>query len=239
LRAIILAAGRGKRMKSSTRTMPKCLLEVRGKRLLDWQLSALRGAGIDDVAIVTGYRREMLSGCGLFEFHNPLWKTTDMVASLFCAGDWLAESPCIISYSDIFYDVSLIESMIQTSAPIAVAYDPNWLELWSRRFANPLSDAETFRLNDDNGVIEIGKPARKLEQIQGQYMGLISVTPEGWEEFSLIRSGMSPSEMSNSNMTEFLQKIIDAGRKSILGVPYENYWGEVDSQSDLSLYDTL
>ena len=46
MRAIILAAGRGSRMKDLTRDMPKCFIKLHGKRLIDWQLSSLRGANI-------------------------------------------------------------------------------------------------------------------------------------------------------------------------------------------------
>ena len=53
MKDIILAAGRGSRMKNLTADRPKCLVELRGKALLDWQLEALRAAGVTEIAIVT------------------------------------------------------------------------------------------------------------------------------------------------------------------------------------------
>ena len=85
MKAIILAAGRGSRMKDLTDERPKCLVELRGKPLLEWQLEALREAGINEIAIVTGYKRELLVNRGLTEFHNPRWAETQMVSSLACA----------------------------------------------------------------------------------------------------------------------------------------------------------
>ena len=70
MKAIILAAGRGSRMKLLTDETPKCLIKLRGKSLLDWQLSALRAAGITDIAIVTGYRRDLLAKYNLVEFYK-------------------------------------------------------------------------------------------------------------------------------------------------------------------------
>ena len=61
MRGIILAAGRGSRMKHLTSERPKCMVKLQGKPLIEWQLEALRAAGIDDIAIVTGYRHELLS----------------------------------------------------------------------------------------------------------------------------------------------------------------------------------
>ena len=60
MKAIILAAGRGTRMKALTEEKPKCLVELDGQSLLEKQLGALRQSGIEDIAIVTGYRRELL-----------------------------------------------------------------------------------------------------------------------------------------------------------------------------------
>ena len=102
MKAIILAAGRGSRMKDLTEDKPKCLVKLHGKSLLDSQLQALSDAGIAEIAIVTGYKRELLANRGLFEFHNSRWAETNMVSSLACAQEWLETEPCIVSYSDIF-----------------------------------------------------------------------------------------------------------------------------------------
>jgi choline kinase len=156
MKAVILSAGRGSRMKDLTLERPKCLVELRGKALLDWQLQALRGAGIAEIAIVTGYKRELLANRGLVEFHNARWAETNMVSSLACAQDWLKAEPCIVTYSDIFYSSAAVRSLMTSAAPLALTYDPNWLELWTRRFADPLLDAETFRLTPKHTLSEIG-----------------------------------------------------------------------------------
>jgi choline kinase len=157
MKAIILAAGRGSRMKHLTEERPKCLVELHGKALLDWQLGALREAGISEIAIVTGYKRELLANRGLTEFHNPRWAETNMVASLACAQDWLRKGTCIVSYSDIFYSVCAVKALIASESFLALTYDVNWLKLWSKRFGDPLLDAESFRLSSENTLAEIGK----------------------------------------------------------------------------------
>lgn len=238
MKAIILAAGRGSRMKNLTDDRPKCLVELRGKPLLVWQLGALRLGGIDEIAIVTGYRHELLSGFELTKFHNPRWAETQMVSSLDCAREWLQSGSCIVSYSDIFYAESAVKSLVDSTADLAVTYDPNWLGLWSRRFGNPLLDAETFRLKSDGTLAEIGNRPESIDEVQGQYMGLLRVTPRGWDEVLHIRSQLSKSECDGMHMTATLQKIIEAGRLPIHGVRYEAEWGEVDSVVDLKAYET-
>ena len=106
MRAIILAAGRGSRMKKVTNNIPKCLLEVKGKKLLELQIQALKKSGIRKIGIITGYLSDQLSNYSEKTFHNDQWNQTNMVFSLMCAQKWLKESDCIVSYSDIFYDLS-------------------------------------------------------------------------------------------------------------------------------------
>lgn len=236
MKAIILAAGRGSRMKFLTDDRPKCLVELRGKPLLDWQLLALRAAGITEIAIVTGYKRELLTNRGLIEFHNARWDETNMVSSLACAEAWLNLEPCIVSYSDIFYESWAVTSLMHSSASLAITYDPEWLQLWIRRFGDPLLDAETFRLNTDGNLIEIGKKPNSLKEIEGQYMGLLRITPQGWEEIIRIREDLTPIARDRMDMTSTLSQIIEADRLRIAAIPYYGDWGEVDSAEDLSKY---
>ena len=236
MKAIILAAGRGSRMKSLTDERPKCLVELRGKPLLEWQLESLRAAGISDIAVVTGYKRELLAERGLSEFHNPRWAETNMVSSLACAESWLEGQPCIVSYSDIFYSPVAVQSLINSDAALAVTYDPNWLQLWTERFGDPLLDAETFRLTAAHTLAEIGNKPQSVDDVQGQYMGLLRFTPEGWAEVVRLRAELSPQQRDSMHMTNTLQRVIDAGRVPIAAVTYTGEWGEVDSSEDLSVY---
>jgi choline kinase len=236
MKAIILAAGRGSRMKNLTDEKPKCLVEVRGRSLLEWQLKALREAGLNDIAIVTGYQRELLAHRGLVELHNPRWATTNMVSSLACAAEWLESEPCVVSYSDIFYDASAVTAMVNCPAKLAITYDANWLELWQKRFGDPLLDAETFRLNKDGSLAEIGNKPKSIEEIEGQYMGLLRFTPIGWGEVVRIRDDLNATVRDRMHMTGTLQKVIEAARVSIAAHPYQGIWGEVDNTADLAIY---
>jgi len=236
VKAIILAAGRGSRMKSLTDERPKCLVELRGKPLLEWQLESLRAAGISEIAVVTGYKRELLAERGLIEFHNPRWADTNMVSSLACAESWLLGQPCIVSYSDIFYSPAAVQSLMTNTASLAVTYDPNWLELWTQRFGDPLLDAETFRLTDAGTLAEIGNKPQSVDEVQGQYMGLLRFTPEGWAEAVRLRAELTAEQRDKMHMTNTLQRVIDAGRVPIEAVAYTGEWGEVDSSEDLCAY---
>lgn len=237
MKAIILAAGRGSRLKSITDDRPKCLVEVRGRRLLDIQIDALRGAGIADIAIVTGYRREMLARAAATEFHNPDWARTNMVASLACAAEWLEREACVVSYSDIFYPAAAAKLLVDGAADLAITYDPDWRAQWEARFGDPLLDAETFRLDAAGNVAEIGKKPTRIDEIEGQYMGLLRFTPAGWAEIARLRDGLPPETRDRIDMTSTLQRVVEAGRVKLSAVPFRGEWGEVDTELDLRLFN--
>lgn len=237
MKAIILAAGRGSRMKTLTEERPKCLVELYGRPLLEWQLAALKDAGIGEIAIVTGYKRELLAGRGLVEFQNPRWAETNMVASLACAGEWLRDEPCIVSYSDIFYEASAPSLLMETDAELAITYDPNWRVLWESRFEDPLSDAETFKMDPSGVLLEIGQKPARIEDIQGQYMGLLRFTPAAWIKVEALRESLDEHMRDRLDMTGMLQRLIVGHGARIHALPYEGRWGEVDSAEDLAVYE--
>ncbi len=120
------------------------------------------------------------------------------------------------------------------TASLAVSYDPNWLKLWTQRFGDPMLDAETFRLTTEHNLAEIGNKPASVGEVQGQYMGLLRVAPEGWAEIVRIRSMLTARLRDQMHMTGTLQKVIDAERIPIAAIPNLDEWGEIDTASDIS-----
>jgi choline kinase len=232
-RAIILAAGRGSRMGQLTSSQPKCFTRLRGARLLDLQLDALRGAGLHNIAIVRGYSASSFTEPVRY-FDNHRWQETNMVRSLTAAREWLEADDCIVSYSDIFYSAETVRALIESPHELAISYDPEWLSVWSRRFEDPLSDAETFRRRSDGTLAEIGGRSDRVEAIEGQFMGLIKTTPAGWQRIADLCAGRGASA-DRLDVTGMLS--LGLRRGWVVGtVPVQGEWGEVDSASDLAAY---
>ena len=236
MRAIILAAGRGSRMGKATDRQPKCLTVLAGKSLLQWQLDALRQAGIKKVAVVRGYQSQLLKDSGYVVFDNPRWAETNMVMSLTCAEVWLDSFPCIVSYSDIVYHPRAVEALMKSEGLLSITYDRLWYSLWKERFADPLSDAETFRTGEDGALLEIGERRSTLDSIEGQYMGLLKFRPEGWARVKSFLDKTPPAQKDALDMTGLLRRLLGEGMK-INTVPVEGRWCEVDNEKDLSMYE--
>lgn len=238
MRAILLAAGRGSRLGALTAQEPKCHTMLLGKRLLDRQLEALREAGIRELAIVRGYRAERIQVAGAAYFDNEQWEQTNMVASLCCAASWLEQGPCIVSYTDIVYSPAAIELLLQgaVDADIAIPYSTQWRSLWEARFEQPLADAETFRLGADGSVAEIGGTPATMQEVEGQFMGLLRLTPAGWHTIRTLLAERTPQERARMDVTSLLAALLQEGRE-LAALPYEGIWLEVDQPSDLRLYE--
>ncbi len=234
MNAIILAAGRGSRLGDLTDGRPKGLVNLLGHPLIGWQVAGLRAGGVARTAIVRGYRGEMMEGYADHLFENPRWSETNMVMSLAAAAPWLRQGPCIISYSDIFYPAELVRSLCEVHAPLAISYDLGWWDLWTARFGDPLSDAETFRLGEAGRVTDIGRKPTARTEVEGQYMGLLRIEPEGWSWIEALLAELGP-DADRLDMTGMLGRLIAAGHP-VVGVPFSGVWGEVDSPTDLALY---
>jgi len=238
MKAIILAAGRGSRMKAETEERPKCMVELAGRSLLNWQLDSLKGAGVEKIAVVTGYLAERFSIPGITYFNNPRWEETNMVVSLVSASEWLREDACLISYADIVYPVDTAARLCEVPGNIVITYDLDWLKLWEARFEDPLADAETFRVDDSGRLIEIGGRADRVEEIEGQYMGLFKITPSGWRIIESHLACLTDEERDRMDVTSMLGGLIKSGVE-IDTVPINGRWFEVDSESDLDLYRSI
>ncbi|MFI9229913.1 phosphocholine cytidylyltransferase family protein [Streptomyces rimosus] len=232
-KAVILSAGRGSRMGSLTADRPKSLLHIGGARLLDRQLAALRAARIHDIAVVTGWQAHRFNDLDLELFHNSRWAESDMTDSLACAEEWLCEGPTVVCYGDIVFPPAAVEDLRTEPGDIVVAYDPHWADLWTQRFTDPLSDAETFRLREDGTVRDIGDRPVSDDMVEGQYMGLFKTEPAGWRR---IRSALDKAHDvgSRRDMTGILATLVAEENMRVRAVPVPGPWCEFDSVTDLA-----
>jgi len=231
-RGIILAAGRGSRMKEETDSKPKCLTVLDGKELIEWQLLTLKAAGLVDLTVVGGYRSEMLTGD--FELvKNNRWDDTNMVASLFCVES--VDKDSIISYSDIVYKTEHVLKLNEAKGDIVITADKKWKELWELRFENPLDDAETFK-TINHKLIEIGKKTNDYGEIEAQYMGLLKFTPKGWSIMHDTFSSFPDEKKDKMDMTTMLNELLNKGTL-ITVVFIEGGWCEADAYTDIVAYE--
>jgi L-glutamine-phosphate cytidylyltransferase len=237
LKAVILAAGEGTRLRPYTLECPKCLVEVDGVSLLERHLAVLASENIDSIIVIGGYRAEMLER---FDFElriNKLYEETNMVWTLFSAEEDL-EGDVIIAYGDIVYSNKILQAVLASKADIAVAIDLDWESYWRARNENPLDDAETLKLSSDGRIVELGQKPKSIDEIEGQYMGLMKFSSEGIKSLKKIfheakaKGSLRGKPVEKAYMTDLLQLMIDLNY-TVSSVPVHGEWVEVDTVSDL------
>lgn len=242
MKAIIVAAGQGTRLRPLTDTKPKCMVEYQGKAIIDSILETMFTCNISEVAIVNGYKKEVLETYlddkNIRFFANLRYDTTNMVSTLFCAKEFMNDD-LIISYADIVYDTVVLEKLMLSQGDFNVVVDRCWKELWAQRMENPLEDAETLKIRN-NVIIEIGKKPTSYSEIEGQYIGLIKISRQVIKKIidfyeSLDKKSIYDGQnFDNMYMTTFIQLIIDY-LLDITPVFIEGGWVEIDTVDDLNV----
>lgn len=243
VKAVILAAGEGTRLRPYTLDRPKCLVEIDGEPLLARQLEVLAAEGVRNVVMIGGYRAEMLRRPGIELRLNPRYFETNMVWTLFCAEDEL-QGEVLLCYGDIVYSREVLRAVLDSKADIAVTIDLDWESYWRSRNENPLDDAETLKLAADGRIIEIGQKPKSLDEIEGQYMGLMKFSASGLQQLKKVFNEakaigrLRGKSLEKAYMTDLLQAMVDLNYR-LDSVPVHGGWVEVDTVDDLLSEVTL
>lgn len=248
MKCLFLAAGTGSRLMPLTENTPKCLVTLGGKKLLDWQMESLKKCGVTDYAVVGGYKmqsfRESVGDRFSALYDNQNYLNTNMVHSLFCAEAEM-NADMVVSYGDIIYSADVVNKLTSDKSDFCIVVDKKWLDLWSFRFENPLSDAESLTYDADLNITSIGAKVADPSQIMGQYIGLMKFSKRALE---IIKSykGKNLTDLSRQKsipfekayMTDLLQTLIVDGHK-LKAVLIQGDWLEVDSLEDHNKYTTF
>ncbi len=252
-KAIIVAAGRGRRLNNNTDEIPKCMVPVAGRPILHWQLGAFARAGVRDVVAVRGYRGDRIDpGPTPMRFvENREWASNNILASLLCAAAEMHEG-FLFSYCDIVYAPAVVQSLVAAAtapdaAPVSMIVDRRWADAYQGRDLHPVSEAELARVGEVNGrpaVVRVGKGAVPREEAVGEFIGLAHFSAEGaaglrkvWER-ALSNGGLEAPfgrapALRQAYLTDALNALADEGVR-LHPVFIDGEWREIDTPQDLA-----
>lgn len=240
-KAIILAAGLGSRMKHMTESLPKCMaIQLNGKTLLQTQLEMLRKAGIPDIVVVRGYAGDKINYPKIRCIWNRDYANNNILESLMCAADEL-DGNVIVSYSDIWYEDSVVKKLMRSDKDIAIGVDIDWKDYYEGRKEHPIEEAENVIFDSDNHVIKIGKIGALGVEVHGEFIGMIKLTSRGCallkehyrraQKLYADKPFQRAKNFRKAYLTDLLQDMAD------LGVPIHceiigSKWKEIDTIED-------
>jgi choline kinase len=177
VKAVILSAGRGRRLSPLTDTRPKCLLSVGGKSVLEWQVQMLSRCGVGRITVVTGFGAELveetlsaqdLPGTELRTLFNPRYDVSDNLISCWAARDEMKEDFILLNGDTLFEPGVAARLLAGGRAPVNVA-------VCSKRFY----DADDMKVQCDDGVLrQIGKGLAPAET-DAESIGMLLFRGEG------------------------------------------------------------
>ena len=240
VKALIIAAGLGSRLKKHTENLPKCMLDFGGKTLLKRQLEAYNKNNIKDISLIRGYKKEKINYKGIKYFENTDYKNNNILNSIFYAEKEISGN-IIISYSDILFDSSVVERTLNSNHDISVVVDIDWRGYYVGRKDHPISEAENVIFNSNNEVEKIGKINTGKEEVHGEFIGMIKLSNRGTEIFKEHFHRLKkiywnkPFQRANifqkAYLTDFIQELVDIGIK-VHCVIIESGWKEIDTVED-------
>ena len=123
--AIILAASKGIELGDLTKDIPKTMLKVKDKTILDWQIDSMLSLGIKNISVVCGYKEKQIDIPKIKKIINKDFNNTKDLYSMFL-GIKNSKNDLIISYGDIIFKEYVLHSLLTNQNEIVIVVDQDY-----------------------------------------------------------------------------------------------------------------
>lgn len=223
MKALLLAAGRGTRISRYLQGNPKCTVDICGTPLIKYTLSMLKSKGIKEIAIVTGYRHEIIEELvkdeGVRIYYNPFYDVTNSIASAWFAKDFLCNDDVMIMNADVFCDESIYDTILSIDKTPVMLADTTRKEGADYKF-----------YFEGERLIKYGKELEG-DDISGEYVGIATMKKEFLPCFINRLEEMINTQQHSvwwENVLYSMTEEIDILVHNVAG----SFWAEVDYIED-------
>ncbi|MFC0154201.1 NTP transferase domain-containing protein [Xanthomonas dyei] len=222
MRAIILAAGTGSRLRAHTE-LPKCLLTLGDKHLIQHQIDALVTLGVDDIHVILGYRSDDVARVLPSYVHRHVYPDFADTNNLWTLAAFasLLSGTCVILFADVWVDSDALRDLVNTEAEIAVLADGRACLEGTMRVL-----AQGERLVDLGSHIAV-------EQGDGNFIGIARFSARAASALSeRIVDRVRRGELQQSYYTSVIPELPVASPALIVWMGGRR-WVEIDCEDDL------
>ncbi len=227
-KAVLLAAGRGKRLGALTESTPKPLIEVAGRPIIVHALDALIAAGIREFAIITGYLAPKLeaelgngaqSGVSITYFRQQSLEGTARALAL--AREFLGEESFFVGWGDIMVRPGNYREVVKKGRLADAAIAVNHVD-------DPWAGAAVY-VDDTMAVTRIvEKPAPGTSATTWNNAGLMTLSPAAWPAIDAL----TLSARGEYELPQALTAMVAAGAR-VVAVPIEGPWFDIGTPESL------
>ena len=243
MKVIIIAAGSSTRLSNETHNVPKGLLKINDKSIIEIQLELYRKNQLSDITIITGPNKQKFEFKNVNYIHDNEFQNHDVLGSLM-ASKSIMNDDVLTSYSDIVFDENVLHSMLDFKGDIGIAVDLNWEKKYVTRTQHLKSEADNV-LMENNKILKIKKNMTEYipKQNLGEFIGLMKLSKNGAkvfvEKFNYLmkfhegKFHDAPS-IKKAYLTDMLQELIDSG-VVVKPIIINDEWYEIDTLQDLQI----
>lgn len=237
MKAIILSAGQGARLLPFTATTPKCLVEVGGRSMLEWQLRSLAAAGVESATVVVGFGADQVEsrlasicppGLRARTLFNPQYATADNLVSCLAARDEMGADFLLLN-GDTLFEPEVVARLLRSNGPpVAVAVS-----------TKEAYDADDMKVSCDGArVLRVGKDLSPAET-SGEAIGMSIYRGDGPRLFVAALEEVAAEPEGHrrwylSAVTRLAGRGL-VGAVSVTGIG----WTEIDFPEDLERAEAL
>lgn len=225
MQAIIMAAGKGSRLGNLTGGKPKSFAEIKGRKLIEYNLKLLQKCGVGEIIIVTGYQ------CDAFEeltrnmekvhlVYNPFYEMVNVLGFFYMGMEALSED-FIYLHADTLCDPVIMERLFCMEADIVLPVDYK------------SCDGEAMKVRSEKGkLVQITKQM-PLAEAEGEFIGIAAFRKEVLPELKKKTRQLLKEKEYTAYFESAIQRLIEEGNYEIKAVPTEGaFWAEIDFLED-------
>lgn len=242
LKAIILAAGKDPSLFPLTAEIPKTMLDVKGKTILLRQIEMLRMVGIQDIAIVRGYKKHQINYPNTIYFDNDNYEITGSLDSLLLAREFM-DCDCIILYGDILFSIDILKKLVNENMTNVMVVDRGWKKHYQESQEEHPYKPELIAAFDKGQSTEVHNVGLDLPEtdLTSEFIGLAKLSIRAC---SMLREFYDNVYIKNPNkrfhqskrireasIIDFFQELIDQGEK-VTALEIWRDWIDVDNFED-------
>lgn len=225
MQAIIMAAGKGKRLGSISNNKPKSFLEINGKKLIEYNLDMLSKYGIRDIIIVTGYMSEEFEKFlsfreGIKFVYNPFYDTTNVLTSFWFGQNYLNDD-FIYMHADTLCDIQIFEDLLGQNGEIVLPID-----------FSPC-DEESMKVQLIGDKVKFINKSMAPELADGEFIGIAKISKKCIPSIRLLTNQIMKERDFSSFFEVVIQKAISTNVCEVNTFSTRNhFWSEIDFMED-------
>jgi choline kinase len=246
MKAIIIAAGSGKRISKDFAELPKALIQVNDISIISRQISLFKKNGIDEIIVISGPGKEKFTMTDVTYVNDQKFEEHDILGSLMEARDHIF-GDVIITYSDIIFEDLILKKILQTNLDIGIAVDLDWKKAYEDRKSHPISEAENVLFDNSRNILEIRKNIQNSNLETGEFLGITKLSNNGCKlllkRYDEIRNdNNSPfhdaKSLTKAYLVDMIQELIES-KIEVKPIFISGKWCEIDTIDDLKIAEKM